>query len=102
MPPRKTATWMQQLDDRILEHLNEEPWSSVAIMASRPEVVASKARIRERCQMLACAGLIVPLHRDMYEITKWGSLYLEGKLDADHQPRPSIERLRLSKKIRQQ
>ncbi|MFA9415158.1 hypothetical protein [Natrinema sp. HArc-T2] len=84
---------MEQLDDRILEHLHEEEWSSVTVMNSRPEFRASKARLRERCQMLASAELIEPLHRDMYEITTWGVLYLEGELDADHQPEPSPQTL---------
>lgn len=85
---------MEQLDDRILEHLNEESWSSVSVMASRPEFRASKARIRERCQMLASAGLIAPIHHEMYEITTWGMLYLEGEIDAAHQPLPSARALR--------
>ncbi len=85
---------MEQLDDRILEHLHEEPWSSVTVMDSRSEFRASKARIRERCRVLANAELIEPLHRDMYEITTWGILYLEGELDADHQPKPSHRVLR--------
>ncbi|APW99377.1 hypothetical protein CHINAEXTREME_17070 [Halobiforma lacisalsi AJ5] len=88
MKQRHSASWMEQLDDRILEHLDEEPWSSVSVMASRSCFRASKARIRERCQMLARAGLIAPVHHDMYEITTWGIRYLEGEIDADHQPRP--------------
>lgn len=85
---------MQQLDDRILEHLNEEPWSSPSVMESLPRLRGSKRRIRERCEVLASAGLIAPVHGEMYEITTWGMRYLEGKIDARHQPRPNPRVLR--------
>ncbi|WP_170972478.1 hypothetical protein [Natronorubrum halophilum] len=88
MQQRQSAKWMQQLDDRILEHLDDEPWSSPAVISSRTEFRASKDRIRERCQMLSFAGLIAPIHCNMYEITKWGELYLSGEIDAGHQPTP--------------
>ena len=91
MKQRQSATWMVQLDDRILEHLNEESWSSVDVMVSQSHFRASRGRIRERCQMLACSGLIAPIHHDMYEITNWGTLYLDGEIDADHQPRPKSQ-----------
>lgn len=83
---------MQQLDDRILEHLEENGWSSPSIMESRPEfqhLGASKERIRERCRVLTSAELIAPIHREMVEITTWGKRYLEGKLDTEHlRPHP--------------
>jgi len=34
------------------------------------------------------ADLIEPIHREMYELTKWGRLYLREEIDARHQPRP--------------
>jgi len=40
---------MQQVDDRILEHLDEDGWSTPKIMHSKPEfqsLSASKRRIR--------------------------------------------------------
>ena len=80
---------MQQLDERILEHLAEESWSSPSVMASRPEFRwASEARLRERCKMLGYAEFIAPIAGEMVEITTWGQLYLAGELDAEHQPRP--------------
>lgn len=48
----------------------------------------SRGRIRERLQMLAGAGLVAREHRDVYQITRWGKLYLEGEVDAENQPRP--------------
>lgn len=84
---------MQQLDERILEHVEEEGWSSPGIMVSRPafqRLDASEARIRERCRVLTSAELIAPFHGEMYEITTWGRLYLDGELDAEHlRPCPS-------------
>lgn len=73
---------MQQLDDRILEHLAEEPWSSPAVMATHPAVRATEDRIAERCRVLATAELVAPIHRRSYEITIWGQRYLTGDLDA--------------------
>lgn len=91
---RRSAGWTQQLDERILEHLAEEDWSSPTVMASRPEFRwASEARLRERCEMLIYAGFVYPLAREMLEITTWGSLYLNGELDARHQPHPTRNKL---------
>jgi len=88
MSVRKTADWMCQLDERILEQLDEEPWSSPRVLEREITMDASESRIRERCQMLADADLIEPIHSEMYELTTWGRLYLEGEVDARHQPRP--------------
>lgn len=73
---------MQQLDDRILEHLAEESWSSPRVLAGHPDVHASEARIAERCRVLTSVELIAPLYERTYEITVWGQRYLEGELDA--------------------
>ena len=66
---RKTAAWMAQLDDRILEYIAEESWSSPAIMARSAEFSASEARLAECCRMLVYAGFLVPIHAEMYELT---------------------------------
>jgi len=84
---RKTATWMQLLDERILEHIDEENWATPRTMfrdVNFDGLRASEGRIRERCEMLAQAGLIAPLHSEMYEITTEGQLYLNGDLDAEN------------------
>ncbi len=80
---------MNLLDDRILEHLNENSWSSPGVIASKPDFRVSESRIKERCEMLVWSGLVAPIHQDIYEITIWGMRYLEGEIDAAHQPRPS-------------
>ena len=73
---------MQQLDDRILEHLAEEPWSSPTVMAAHPDFRASRGRLAERCAVLASVELVAPIGERTVEITQWGRLYLEGDLDA--------------------
>ena len=84
---------MVQLDDRILERLDEDGWSSPSVLAADSEFDASEDRIRERCLCLADAELIAPIARRMYDITQWGQLYLEGELDAEHQPTPTVHRV---------
>ena len=93
MHPRKSAAWQHQLDDRILEYLHREGWGSPDLMAAAPEFDASEGRIGERCQMLVFAGMVAPLHADMYELTNWGQLYLDGDLDAGHQPVSTVDRV---------
>jgi hypothetical protein len=88
--PRRTAPWMQQLDERILEWLTEEGWATPGIMASRPEFRwASEARIRERVEMLVYAEFVAPIAEEMVEITTWGQQYLDGEIDAVHHPYPT-------------
>lgn len=93
---RRTASWMCLLDERILEHLSDEPWSSPSIMASTFNFDASEDRIDERCRMLADAELV---HfsfgdTDLVEITSWGMLYLNGEIDAESQPESTKRALR--------
>ncbi|WIV67525.1 winged helix-turn-helix domain-containing protein [Natrialbaceae archaeon AArc-T1-2] len=86
---------MCTLDERILEHLEEESWSTPRYMEQAIELYASRARIQERCQMLTQVGLVTPAFGDyhMYEITSKGQEYLEGELDVEDLPRPTIHRL---------
>jgi hypothetical protein len=69
---------MQLVDDRILEHLAEESWSSPTVMASKPEFEDfSERHISERCWILAHAELVAPIYDDCYVITGQGKRYLE-------------------------
>lgn len=90
---RRSAFWMEQLDERILEYLDSEGWGSPAIMAREREFNASEGRIRERCLMLQYAGMVAPLHGDMYEITTDGQLYLREEIDARYRPWPTVQRV---------
>lgn len=87
---RRPAEWMCPLDERIVEFVAQEPLASPRLMASVFDFFASRDRIQERCKMLSDAGLIAPFSDDfeMYEVTGAGQRYLEGNLDAEHQPRP--------------
>lgn len=57
-------------------------------MASMSAFDATEGILSDRCKMLADAGLLAPIHGETYELTTWGRLYLEGEIDAAHQPRP--------------
>lgn len=90
MPSRKSANWMQQADERILEHLAEDSWATPSTIASDSrfeDLQISRNHIYERCEELAQRELIAPVYDDMYEITSWGLAYLRGDLDADNLPR---------------
>ncbi|MDG5778942.1 hypothetical protein VB773_01385 [Haloarculaceae archaeon H-GB2-1] len=84
---------MKQLDERILEHLYSEGWASPSIMAKTTEFTASEGHIRERCQMLRYVEFVDTITSDMYELTTDGVLYLHGKVDARHRPKPTVDRV---------
>lgn len=85
---------MEQVDDRILEHIAEDGWSTPSVMASRPEFDATEGILSDRCKMLTYAGFLAPIHGRTYELTTWGQLYLDGEIDAEHQPRPEARAIR--------
>lgn len=94
MAPRKSDWWVEQVDERILEYLDEAGWATPGLLARERGFSASEDRIAERCAMLVHAGFVAPLHGETYEITRWGQLYLRGEVDARHQPTPSPARAR--------
>jgi len=90
---RRSAFWMRQLDERILEYLHEEEWGTPEMMEASSDFGVSVGQISERCQMLRFAGLIVPIYDDAYELTTDGQQYLEGEIDARHRPWPTVDRV---------
>lgn len=92
MDGRKQAGWMDILDERILEFLHANGWATPKIMAGKRPFTASEGRIQERCRMLHYAGLVAPIHGEMYELTLDGRMYLEGEIDAEHRPWPTADR----------
>lgn len=92
MTLRKSDYWIEQIDERILEYLDEEGLATPKVIKYERGISASTGRIRERCKRLVYAGFVAPLHGDMYEITTWGQLYLCGEVDAEHQPTPTADR----------
>jgi len=86
-PVRRSSSWMQQLDERLLELIDEEGWTSSEVASSRPEFDGiSRGRIQERLDALTNAGFVGPIFEgsDMYELDTPGQLYLKGRLNADH------------------
>lgn len=95
MNVRRAAEWQQSVDDRILEHLSEEPWSSPRHMASLRSVHATEAQIKDRCCQLADVGLVAWIDDealDLIELKTEGQLYLKGQLDVDLYPDPRNSR----------
>ena len=90
---RRNAHWMKQQDDRILEYLDREGWATPAHIASEASIDISKGHVEERLLMLWYAGFIAPIWSDAYEITTVGMMYLDGDLDAQNQPTPSVDRV---------
>ena len=79
---------MQHVDERILEVLNSESWSTPHFLAI--DVDASEERIFERCEVLRRAGFVEREHGDHYEISFWGALYLDGEVSAKvRRPEPA-------------
>ncbi|WP_336001466.1 hypothetical protein [Halorientalis halophila] len=87
---RKSAKWMIQLDERILEHIEEQGWSTPKMMARKRGFPEYLGVISDRCKRLYYVGFMEPLVEDsgMYDITVEGRLYLKGEIDARHQPTP--------------
>jgi hypothetical protein len=84
---------MDQLDERILEHLDDFGWSSPSLMRQHFRFSTTESRVRRRCEVLADADLIAPIYdgASMFEITTIGRLYLQGEIDANLRrplPRP--------------
>jgi hypothetical protein len=90
MTIRKTAQWQWSLDDRILEHLHDESYSTARRMAKLPGIHATECQVQERCGVLAEADLVafVTRDKDLVELTTWGRQYLKGDIDVENYPRP--------------
>lgn len=90
MTIRKTAHWQQSIDDRILEHLRDESWSTPKFIANMSHIHATEPQIRDRCRVLADVDLVAFLTEDLdlVELTTWGRQYLEGDVDVELYPRP--------------
>lgn len=90
----KVNVWiLTQLDERILEYLDSERWSTPTMIAEAREFNASPVRIGERCRMLQYAGMIAPIHNEMYEITTNDQLYLQEEIDTRYRPWPTVDRV---------
>jgi isopentenyl phosphate kinase len=93
MGKRKSAFWMKQLDERILETLCREGWSTPKTIARESRISCSKGHIRERIEKLRHTGFVGQLHGDMFVLTRDGKLYLNGEIDANNRPWPPGDRM---------
>ena len=84
---------MTREDERILEFLELDDMATPHLIASQTFKKVSEGHVRERLQMLQYAGLVVCDCMDLWEVTCRGERYLAGKLDATHQPRPTVDRV---------
>jgi hypothetical protein len=85
---------MSIVDERILEHLDEQGWSTPRTIASDHrlhDLAADPATVENRCYVLAARELVAPITDDSFEITRWGQAYLRGDLDAAHLPKYTIK-----------
>ena len=85
---RKSDRWMIQLDERIMEYIAEEDWATPETIAQDRRFPSYEGVISDRCKRLHYVGFIEPFHGEMYDLTTEGLLYLDGEIDARHQPYP--------------
>lgn len=95
MVVRRMGTWMERVDERIMEFLADEGWATARTMIGSGGFDASESRLAERCRVLAHAELVAPYvdgpGADVWELTGRGTAYLGGDVDAgsiDPRPRP--------------
>jgi hypothetical protein len=87
---RRSARWQGRLDERVLEVLADEPWSTPGILACEVPLDATEGQIRDRCKVLADAELLALDLEDGWrvELTGLGKRYLEGETDMRLYRRP--------------
>ena len=87
-PVRHNAAWMLACDERLLERLESEGWSTVRSLARA--VGLPRGTTRDRVRMLADAGLVAfaTTDRDLVHLTGSGTRYLAGERDQALHPHP--------------
>lgn len=78
---RHSGDWMNLIDDRILEYLDENEAASPIEMKKGGPIKYDRAYIGRRCKKLVDKGLIREISDATYMITDDGIAYLEGRLD---------------------
>ena len=71
VPLRRPGAWQIEPDERLLELLRGEGWTSPETLAAKPNVHLTTWMVERRLRMLADAGLVAPLDRDydLYYLT---------------------------------
>jgi hypothetical protein len=87
---RRSARWQERLDERILEVLADEPWSTPELLAVEVPIDVTEGQVRDRCKVLADADLLALDLEDGWrvELTGLGKRYLEGETDMRLYRRP--------------
>lgn len=84
---------MKREDERILEYLEENGLASPTLISREVFESVSSGHVNERlavmrdAQMVDCSGL------NSFELCEAGQRYLDGDLDAEHLPTPSVDRV---------
>ena len=90
---RQSAEWMRREDERILEYLEENGLSSSRLISNEAFEKVSPGHVAERLERLRYARLVSRTGLTSYELTREGRWYLDGDLDAAHQPTPTTSRV---------
>lgn len=90
---RQSADWMKREDERILEYLRENGRARPGLIASEVFEAIRPVHVGERLAYLRHAGLVDTSGLHSYELTEAGLRYLDGDLNAAHQPRPTVDRV---------
>lgn len=92
---RRTGTWQDAIDDRILEHLDDNYLEAPTEIANAVPIPVTTYVVGERLRVLSQAAYVAPYDDDydLYELTDLGRAYLRGRARADCLwPTPSSRR----------
>jgi len=90
---RYSGDWMVLADDRILEYIRENGSGRPKAMVDSGYVRYTRSYASQRCKKLVKHGLLNDLGNGVYTITERGERYLDGEIDAEHRPRPTVDRV---------
>ena len=90
---RQNAPWMKREDERILEFLDVYGLASPSLISDEVFKKVSARHVQERLAFLRYAGLVALTGAESYELTNAGKQYLNGQLNAAHQPTPTAYRV---------
>jgi predicted transcriptional regulator len=89
---RKSGKWMNIVDDRVLEYIEENEHGSPTEMMKEGPIPYSRQYIAQRCKELVKHGLLNHVGNGVYVITERGERYLNGELNtSEDAPEESLE-----------
>ncbi|WP_327052134.1 helix-turn-helix domain-containing protein [Halomicrococcus gelatinilyticus] len=83
---RRSTTWTELLDERILELLAVDGPLRPSRVATDDRVPWKPGHVAERCRRLAANGLARHVGDDAYAITDDGERYLDGRTAGTSRP----------------